>query len=1005
AIASEKDKAKERPSTAVEGRTLSLTEAVWWLLNFPYVELCSHYIHINTGFKQDRGGVIKHERQRVRPGNQAEEVSAIMARHALHFPPVRQYTDAQRLTIVDSNTSNITVDSVSIFSSRPPELKFLNTLVDYFECVVRLPIPKSAQNDAEGNPVNPQQALLNISIPDCPWIDGFDKQIRIIPAQLPRVRQCAVAYRDNVARYSLAERQLVGNIIEHIIDPLLGQQPPQGLFDRFIFQGNRKPHVAVLSNPLPRYADRFLLHIVLSLGNFHTEVDLFAVNHLRQSFQLAGLVQDSNNPTEQEVYTILRRYILSQLLYLPGGTTSFDKHLIDARDALRSLLLGGELQFYTTPLVLRNEMTEAASTALQQRTAESKRAMAEALHFFSNPIYQLPSIDDLTNATQSLPLDWRPEIRRGDTQTLESFQEQQVALDLGLQAIDLFCSGQRAFIPAPVLLGPPGSGKSHVTAHWGAYALAKGLNTIVTSVASERAAALGGEHIHLVFSIPVTSALSSRIVAERALTRLARDPVKMQWLRSIRVIIHEEIGTEGAELLDVQNKILQFLHNSPLPFGGVLIMGSGDPNQLPPIKQTLLWTSPSIICTTRLFMLNHFVRSSTDQNLQEVLTLFQKLQPSEDDIQRIQDLIREHCRFAPNWSSVPSEALQIFGHRQAEQEAVSRQLDRVQQDQTVVKVTINSQDQYTLDGGQVWLPVTQERIRINMNRKLQPPQTITLYVGAVMRFTCNDTSARRAFHQSQLCVVRQLPENEGSFTVRVAPPGRRNIPRTEQEFIDQGWQELTISKVFTIPQRLEGTMKVRREQYPIRHYIASTIHKVMGDTLGMVATEISDRRSAYKLWLKSQLYVIISRVRAMAHIYFVGNIAETMNAVRTLLAQSTQWDGYVRHVVGILTGGALAPPVIQLNIRPFRPRDTPIPADIRGYVYIIVSTEHTSVSYIGQTENLRRRIDEHNSRSGTRFTALAQFQPWALLAYILVVTVVDGWQAYEQREVDERLVE
>ncbi|KAF4648515.1 hypothetical protein FOL47_003131, partial [Perkinsus chesapeaki] len=272
-----------------------------------------------------------------------------------------------------------------------------------------------AQNDAEGNPVNPQQALLNISIPDCPWIDGFDKQIRIIPAQLPRVKQCALAYRDNAARYSLAERQ----------------QPPQGLFDRFIFQG-------------------------------------------------------------------------------------------------------GELQFYTTPLVLRNEMTEAASAALQQRTKDSKRAMAEALHFFSNPIYQLPSIDELVNATQSVPLDWRPEIRRGDTQTLESFQEQQVALDLGLQAIDLFCSGQRAFIPAPVLLGPPGSGKSHVTAHWGAYALAKGLNTIVTSVASERAAALGGEHIHLVFSIPVASSPSSRILAERALTRLARDPVKMQWLKSIR---------------------------------------------------------------------------------------------------------------------------------------------------------------------------------------------------------------------------------------------------------------------------------------------------------------------------------------------------------------------------------------------------------------------------------------------------------------------------------------
>ncbi|KAF4647638.1 hypothetical protein FOL47_004343, partial [Perkinsus chesapeaki] len=279
------------------------------------------------------------------------------------------------------------------------------------------------------------------------------------------------------------------------------------------------------------------------------------------------------------------------------------------------------------------------------------------------------------------------------------------------------------------------------------------------------------------------------------------------WLKSVRVIIHEEIGTEGAEILDVQNKILQFLHNSPLPFGGVLLMGSGDPNQLPPINQTLLWTSPSIICTTRLLMLKHFVRSSTDANLQEVLTLFQKLQPTEADVHRIQELIFQHCHFAPDWDTVPSDALQVFGHRQAEQEAVSRQLERIQQDNTIQKVVVESQDQYTLDGGQVWLPVTQERIVRNMNRKLQAPQSITLHFGAIMRFTCNDTSARRAFHQSQLCVVRELPVNEGSFSVRVAPAGRRNVPHVEQDFIDQGWQELTISKMFTIPQRLEGSMK------------------------------------------------------------------------------------------------------------------------------------------------------------------------------------------------------
>ncbi|KAF4753036.1 hypothetical protein FOZ62_011082, partial [Perkinsus olseni] len=606
AIAAANDKSRERPSTAVEGRTLSMTEAVWWLLGFSYVHLCSHYVHVNTGFKQDRGGVIKHERQRVRPGVEADQVPGQIARQNLNFPPVRRFSLNQCLTILDCTNSCITPDAISKFSARPPELMFLNNLVDYFECTVRLTIPRGRIR-AAGQALNAQEALLRFNIRDSPWIDGFDKEIKLLPNKIQRVRELAVAYRDD-ARHSAAERQLVALILNNILDPLLQLQPAQDLVDIFVQQGDALPRVAVLSNPLPRYADRFLVHVILSLGNFSTEVDAFTVNHLRRSFQTVGLVEDAENVTVDEVNTILRTYVLKQLLYMPGGTVSFDKHLINAHTALHSLLIEGDLQFHATPLVLRNELTAAATEALVLRKRETRRSFAEALHFLSNPIHNLPPVDDLVDATQADPLDWQPEIQRGETQTLESFQEQQRALNLGVEAIDAFRSG-----------------KSHVTAHWGAYALSKGLNTI------------------------------------------------------------------------------------------------------------------------------------------EVLTLFQKLQPTNVDIQRIQDLIREDCEFRPNWNNIPPEALQIFGHREAEQEAVTRQLDRVRQDNAIPK--------------------------------------------------------------SQLCVVRTLPVDEGNFSVSIAPPGRRNIPANDQEFVDQGWQDLTISKVFTIPQRLEGNMKVRREQYPVRHYIAATIHK------------------------------------------------------------------------------------------------------------------------------------------------------------------------------------
>ncbi|KAF4741263.1 hypothetical protein FOZ63_029320, partial [Perkinsus olseni] len=68
AIAASSDKVKEKRSTAVEGRTLALTESAFWIFEFKYVHLCSKYIHINTGYKQDRSAIMKRERQRVRPG-------------------------------------------------------------------------------------------------------------------------------------------------------------------------------------------------------------------------------------------------------------------------------------------------------------------------------------------------------------------------------------------------------------------------------------------------------------------------------------------------------------------------------------------------------------------------------------------------------------------------------------------------------------------------------------------------------------------------------------------------------------------------------------------------------------------------------------------------------------------------------------------------------------------------------------------------------------------------
>jgi predicted GIY-YIG superfamily endonuclease len=65
-----------------------------------------------------------------------------------------------------------------------------------------------------------------------------------------------------------------------------------------------------------------------------------------------------------------------------------------------------------------------------------------------------------------------------------------------------------------------------------------------------------------------------------------------------------------------------------------------------------------------------------------------------------------------------------------------------------------------------------------------------------------------------------------------------------------------------------------------------------------------------------------------------------------------------------------------------RASDILLPDDNTGVVYILVSLQNRDVTYIGQTNNLSRRIDQHNTRSGSIQTSSAVLQPWALVAYV-----------------------
>ena len=149
-------------------------------------------------------------------------------------------------------------------------------------------------------------------------------------------------------------------------------------------------------------------------------------------------------------------------------------------------------------------------------------------------------------------------------------------------------------------------------------------------------------------------------------------------------------------------------------------------------------------------------------------------------------------------------------------------------------------------------------------------------------------------------------------------------------------------------------------------YVASTVHKVMGDTVPMIATQITDFRK-FKFWAKEQLYVLLSRVRDLSHFTFVGDRLATMRSIDNTLVKENHLLPFINSLLDRYTD-------MRSNLRsvetlsPFPLRFSEIPNTSFGFCYLLRSLKLPHLFYVGRCKNLRRRVHEHNSGHGSEFT-------------------------------------
>lgn len=67
---------------------------------------------------------------------------------------------------------------------------------------------------------------------------------------------------------------------------------------------------------------------------------------------------------------------------------------------------------------------------------------------------------------------------------------------------------------------------------------------------------------------------------------------------------------------------------------------------------------------------------------------------------------------------------------------------------------------------------------------------------------------------------------------------------------------------------------------------------------------------------------------------------------------------------------------------PFRLCDMSLPTCNTGFVYMLVSVRSSSFSYIGETNNIGVRLNQHNQGYGSQTTCNPSLRPYALFAYV-----------------------
>ena len=530
---------------------------IWFICGFDYVRCERDFTHVSTLPPEYRPVVLrpKNQRQGIEGGGGLPP--PLEARRQL--PPWRQFTETQQTVIEAYMQGSYYMDVTTGYSLRCQELTFVDMLELYTKWFTFHALPSN------------EPYTINERLCESPWTDGAR---RLTKLRLSYVEEAVGFIRHKM---DIVEREhdriAISHLYDQIFQPILQEYYNHDgytyseLFMRFVDITKKKRNVVVFTQVTPENFPRFLIHIVLSRGRFSpdcaTEMDAYGRPNMKEAFRAVHLLSPGL-PTEDDVIRMSRDHVLDQLQFMSIGTKRPCTLIQTTIDGYKRFLLTHDVVHDGVPLALERQMVDKGTEDVERLLDTRRNNLVDALELENIPDF--PNAQDLR--TQQV-VNYNPNLQRTQNQSHESFIQQNITLRLCIESIDSMLLAFITFQQSVLIVGSPGSGKTHILLTALTYALARRLQCQLVALTSERARRLGGEHLHLFFGIPAQTSRCStmRALAEITLFRLAKNPVRLAGLQRLDVLFIEEVGLISAQLFAVMDIVLRHVRDSSAPFG------------------------------------------------------------------------------------------------------------------------------------------------------------------------------------------------------------------------------------------------------------------------------------------------------------------------------------------------------------------------------------------------------------------------------------------------------